>query len=429
MRVIIGGICLVLLFLAISVMGQRGRGVSSLDVFLLSLLGAMLLLVGASGKWARWLRPRAVLIAIGTFLALSIVEAYVRVFDPFPILLRGGRIDLPVNSKRQFSSNHMPGLDETVSVIFNSIGFRGPEPPTDWENNLTILCVGGSTTQCLYLSDESTWPARLSKNLEKDFDHVWINNAGIDGHSTFGHLELLDQYITALNIKMLIFYVGLNDVDRMDLGGYDLSTLRSQSHADDSLSRSLQRRLLRNSDAFALLDSFRLKWAAKRKGLTHGEPLGHRQSANTLDVKPHSNAERQKWLEERDPRCLVNYGSRLRTMVQRCNQLRIDCVLMTQAVLYGVGKDDLTGMDLEAIRIGEIDGWTHWNLLQQYNNVTLKVGDELGAPVIDMANKMPKSSLYFYDMTHLNNNGADTFAKIVHAELVPILRSREQPLK
>jgi hypothetical protein len=104
-------------------------------------------------------------------------------------------------------------------------------------------------------------------------------------------------------------------------------------------------------------------------------------------------------------------------IVQRCERAQIECILITQPVLYGVGTDDLTGIDLENVPVGDVDGWTHWRLLQQYNLVTLQVGDERKVAVIDLANLLPKSSKYFYDLTHYNKEGAKAVAELIHREL------------
>lgn len=53
---------------------------------------------------------------------------------------------------------------------------------------LTIISVGGSTTECFYISDDKTWTHILGMKLKSVFTRVWINNAGLDGHSTFGHI-------------------------------------------------------------------------------------------------------------------------------------------------------------------------------------------------------------------------------------------------
>ena len=416
LRLAIAVICIGFAYLEIDSL-QRATVVSRAEVGILAVLMAIVAFIAVPGSVAARMRQKATVLAFGIAIAGLLVESYIRVFDPFPILLRAGRIDLPVNVKKQFSSGGIAGLDETVSVKFNSLGFRGPEPPEDWSEHLTIICVGGSTTQCIYLSDGTTWPDRLASQLANDFGNTWCNNAGIDGHSTYGHLELLDQYLAVLRPKLLLFYVGLNDVDRNDLSIYDRDTLREKARADDSPSRSLQRFLLRRSDAFALLDNLRLQWSARQKGLTHSEPIGHRQLMKDSSIAPLTQSVREQWLQARDPICLTGYESRLRLLIERCRNLQIECVLATQPVLYGIGVDELTGIDLEAIRVGEVDGAAQWNLLQRYNQVTVKVGDEFKVPVIDVANKLPKSSRYYYDLTHYNIEGAERVASIMYEGL------------
>lgn len=424
LRVAFGAVCLVLPLLVGIRFAKGMAGFSTIDFGMAScsIVGSVVMIL--PGTAASRFRTQLTAFGIGCWMALGILETYIRVFDPFPILLRAGRIDLPANSRREFKSGGMPGLDPIIHVESNSLGFRGPEPPTPWTDYLTIVCVGGSTTQCVYLSESTTWPDRLQVELSKSLDRVWINNAGIDGHSTFGHLELLEQYLAAMRPKVLLFYVGLNDVDRNDLNQYDASTLRSRSREDDSLARGIQRILLRTSDAFALIDNLRLHWLAKRKGLTHGETVGHQHFATRPQHLTMTNEARQLWLEQRSPDCLSAYRKRLQRLIQRCVEENITCVLLTQPVLYGEGKDDVTGIDLETVRVGEVDGWTHWQLLKQYNQATLEIAKEFDVARIDVATQMPKSSKYFYDLTHYNLEGAVKIAEIIEGVLAKVLKPR-----
>jgi hypothetical protein len=418
LRILCAVICIAFqLHIAVEMGMRPALGFTKPNIAIFAGLFLVLALLCLPGAFAGRLRSGFAAFALGLLVATGMVEGYVRVFDPFPILLRGGRISLPVHAKKTFALNNIPGLDANISATFNSIGFRGPEPPRDWDTPITILCVGGSTTQCIYLSDGTTWPDRLAAKYDSNHSAVWINNAGIDGHSTFGHLELLDQILLSLRPKLLLFLVGLNDVDREDLSHYDTDTLRSLQRDDDSTARTIQRGLLRNSDAFALLDSFRLQWSARRMGLTHGEPVGHGDFASLAKTKVLSDQERSQWLAQRNPACLDGYKARLEAIIQRCDDNKIECILMTQPVLYGEGTDNVTGIDLERVPVGEVDGWTHWRLLQQYNAVTMQIGSENNVDVIDLANKLPKSSQYFYDLTHYNKDGAAAVAAIVFQEL------------
>ncbi|HUP77947.1 MAG TPA: SGNH/GDSL hydrolase family protein [Pirellula sp.] len=425
LRLVIGSACAtLLLFLAahLTTVGEESQSRFEIALAAALFVGLMLMLV--PGKNASRFRSQLTALGIGCLLAFGMLEVYVRQFDPFPILLRAGRIDLPANTEREFSSDNIPGLDPVIKVSYNSLGFRGPERPQPWAEYLTILCVGGSTTQCLYLSDGTSWPDRLGANLVEHFDRVWVNNAGIDGHSTFGHLELFEQYIAALHPKVILAYVALNDVDRNDLNQYDESTFRNRSRADDSNSRWIQRVLLRNSDAFALMDNLRLHLLAMRKGLTHGQFTSHQHFASQFQKLSLTSEARHSWLAQRSPDCLSGYRKRLERLLKRCADEQILCVLITQPTLYGEGIDDVTGMDLESVKVGDVDGWTQWQLLKQYNQVTLEVASQMNVPAIDVARQMPKSSKYFYDLTHCNIDGAAKVSELVQYDLVGILKQR-----
>ena len=83
------------------------------------------------------------------------------------------------------------------------------------------MAVGGSTTEGFYLSDGRTWPERLAVRLRPEMRKVWVNNAGLDGHSTFGHLLLTRQAIVPLHPKVMLYLVGVNDMFADAPRGFD----------------------------------------------------------------------------------------------------------------------------------------------------------------------------------------------------------------
>jgi hypothetical protein len=118
---------------------------------------------------------------------LIAAEIILRIYNPFPASVTGDRITLHSNTLRILDNFKGSDLDSRVTIIKNSLAFRGPEPPTPFREYLTILTVGGSTTECTAINEEKTWSELFSKELSKSFNNVWVNNAGFAGHSTFGH--------------------------------------------------------------------------------------------------------------------------------------------------------------------------------------------------------------------------------------------------
>src|SRR5436305_495443 len=164
------------------------------------------------------MRPAALkllLITLSTGLALGGAELILRARNPFGFRMRGNTLVLPVNRVydiRTDARSRSDQLDAHVIHTKNSLGFRGPEPPADFAGWLTIVAVGGSTTECFYLSDGRTWPERLAARLTPELRKVWVNNAGLDGQSSFGHLILTRQALVPLHPKVTLYLVGLNDM-------------------------------------------------------------------------------------------------------------------------------------------------------------------------------------------------------------------------
>lgn len=84
-------------------------------------------------------------------------------------------------------------------------------------SDIDILTIGGSTTDQRYIEFESTFQYILEQQLKEKIDpDICISNAGIDGHSTFGHIYSFQKWfplIPNLHPKIFIFYIGLNDAN------------------------------------------------------------------------------------------------------------------------------------------------------------------------------------------------------------------------
>ena len=103
---------------------------------------------------------------ISLVLVLGFCELILRVYNPLGFRIKGDKIILPINKKEIIHHEHGLGkLDKVVVQQRNSLGFRGPEPPADFSRDLTIVTVGGSTTECFDLAEDKTWPHDLGVQL------------------------------------------------------------------------------------------------------------------------------------------------------------------------------------------------------------------------------------------------------------------------
>lgn len=160
-------------------------------------------------------------LVFSVLLTALLAEGVLRVYNPLNTSIRGNHINLPTNITWAYTGGPNSQLDREIVHRKNNIGFRG----RDYESTkglLRIFTVGGSTTENVYLTEGKTWSDILEHLLRPSFPDLWMNNAGFVGHSTFAHQLLLEEHIATYAPDVVIFLVGINDVDRSDLDGLAL---------------------------------------------------------------------------------------------------------------------------------------------------------------------------------------------------------------
>lgn len=326
------------------------------------------------------------------FICLEII---LRIYYPFATRIRGDRFELSVNTRYTLRNNFNPRLDPLIVHNKNSIGFRGAEPPKNISACLSILTIGGSTTECTWLSEGKTWPDRLNDRLQPLYTNVWVNNAGLDGHSTFGNLNLLHYYIPTLSFRprIALFLIGANDVNRDDLDGYD-PTLNNGPLF------KIKKWTLRHSETvnfiYDLKNTLHPPDIFPRKDtLLPSHPLDSLNSQNAIDS-----------VKKIQYPLIPAFKKRLELLIAECSNMHIRPVLMTQPL--AVNENSPMG------------AWKlFWYALQPYNETTRQVARAAGVPCIDLAALMPADTAFYYDMLHYTNAGAEKVSEIIATELIP----------
>jgi len=358
----------------------------------------------------------AIALVAGVALAALAAEIALRVFAPVHLRLRGTEIVLPVDTITIGHNLNATRLQSEITVRRNSIGFRGPDPPADFARYLTLVAVGGSTTEDVFLSDGHTWTDLLAARLASELRDTWLDNAGLDGHSTFGHLHLLDQMLLELKPDYVLFLIGVNDVDRDDANDFDLRVMHSNVSA--------WQRIVRASDLLSTLSVLRRTERARDLGVGHIPEL---DLAHVELAHEDPQALEQLFRRQRDV-CLPRYRERVAKLIEIARAGGIEPILVTQPALYGSAVDPATGIDIGPLSCEGWSGATRWKQLELVNDVTRAVGAEHGVLVIELAHALPKDSRLFYDWMHFSNRGAEVVAGIVADALIPYLRARHPDL-
>jgi lysophospholipase L1-like esterase len=359
-------------------------------------------------------------LSVGLIIAFVLVELILRIFQPFDFRVKGNEIVLAANQDFVMANDFIPKLDDTIFHSKNSLGFRGEEPPKDWENATTMITVGGSTTECYYLSDAQTWQAEINRRLSPTLPNFWINNAGLDGHSTFGHGVLMRDYIVKLKPDYVLFLVGINDVATADFESFDrLAMKKINTQSIGGFAKSLAN----YSETIGLAFNFYRFYVAYKQGLIHSNI--EIKKLKTVEI---TEAKRTEIFQKHETEFIENYKIRLNNLIKICVDNDIQPVLITQPQIIGDTIDATTGVDLSQIKYQEgMNGSTGWAVLELYNNITRQVAKNQDIQLIDLAKKLPKDSQYFYDFTHYTNEGAAKVGRIISEELsISKLQNREK---
>lgn len=181
-------------------------------------------------KWIRIFFLPLTVVLISIILSIISIELVLR------IVKKDSDWDVvrKANILRNFEFNYnldslYKSKSKQVNYIRNKYGLRDDclSP-----GEIKILTVGGSTTDQRYISFSSTYQKILQDRIEKDIGNFGcVSNAGVDGHSTWGHLFSFDKWfplIEDFSPDYVLLYVGVNDVnfERLDKSnlGFDFNT-------------------------------------------------------------------------------------------------------------------------------------------------------------------------------------------------------------
>lgn len=345
----------------------------------------------------------------GLLVALVLCEIVLRVYNPFSNFTKQGKLVLPANQQTVFNNQWIKQLDAEISYSRNALGFRGPMPTDSIHKLNSIITVGGSTTECRFLSDSTTWPFLLGEKLKDSIPNLWVNNAGIDGHSTFGHLLLMKEYISKLKPKYVLLLTGVNDVETEKPEQFDLMNENKLQYGS---AKAFIKSLLNKTEIGATVFQLYNIRSAYKKGLIHKD-IDFKQLKDTTYTPAYIQETMAK-----QKKYLISYQSRLQEIINLCKANNIKPILLTQPSLHGSYIDSTTGIRMD-LKFHESNPGKN-NLLQEqvleeYNNVVRSFSTQ--ATIVDLAKRMPKNTIYYYDFIHFNKQGAAKVADILSKEL------------
>ncbi len=329
-----------------------------------------------------------------------------------------------------------PGVTGDAEFEINAVGTRGPLPETD--DDIRILAIGGSTTECFVLSLEESWPWRLGRHLEEGMGRkVWVGNIARAGRNSRQHYfdaaYVLPQFG---RVDLALLLVGINDLFNRMIQGEVFETedvlareadgeidrvLHVSGTGDSWIGRSALARRARR--ALEAIDLIRPRPREVNRLLSHTLPDFYVDSramraarGRTIDALPPMDAP------------LAEFERNLSLIVERIRANGTTPVLITQPALWRAGLPP----DQEALLwLGSADGWPPRReggpyysveamaaMLAMYNDALRRVARAGEVPLIDLAARVPQDVTTFYDDIHFNESGAAAVARILARDLI-----------
>jgi lysophospholipase L1-like esterase len=338
------------------------------------------------------------------FLLIILIglEIFLQFYNPFTSRIKIEKIILPKNTTYEIEQHETNVLDTHIFHSKNSLGFRGAEPN---ENRKKVLCMGGSTTECFYLSDGKDWPNLLANKLELKDTQFWLNNAGMDGHSTFGHLKMLKNYIVPLKPKYLILMCGLNDLHIKEANQFEEKKL------------SWYKKIYHSLEIPSTIINLKRARQAQKAGLNH-QIIKDISQTEKLEIS--DSAIHQLLKEEKDK--IKQYKIRLNKIAKICKKNHIKLILVSQSILFSNDYDLITDTYLGDIKTGYTNGKTIGKVLSLYNKATEEVATKNKLKFVPLSRRLPKDSRFFYDGYHFSNEGSAMVSEIIYDELKTLLK-------
>lgn len=318
--------------------------------------------------------------------------------------------------KTSMATGTMPGIEGEISFTINQYGARGPEVWPSSRNN-RILCIGGSTTECLYVTNEKSWPwllgTRLTTELGRD---ILVANIGRSGHFTLNHAYQLKHYEHIDKFGVVIIMCGINDVGTLLRDSYEkrVALIPKESFMNAAYGGAYYHysyfiRVLKN---MGRVDRVGVQINQDSAGEWHRKVRQKRQEQLVKNTITSTPAKLRLGLDI--------YRSNLIKIIEQCSKQKQRLIFLTQATLYHKNmsnalKDLLTQHTETGAYAPEI--LEQVNLA--YNNTLLDVCREHSILCVDLASLLKKDTSVLYDDCHFNESGCE---KLVNVLLGPLVK-------
>ena len=347
-------------------------------------------------SWTKGNYASLLIVIISCFLGVSFVEITLRIVNANDPWSKTAEANILRDFQFKYDVSQLYETDTpNVEYVRNQYGLRDACKSL---SEIDILTIGGSTTDQRYVSFSSTYQAIIEERL-KNFNDSFgcVSNAGVDGHSTWGHLFSFEHWfplIPELSPKIILLYVGVNDADFL--------SATSPNAGYDTVGRGGVKNFLKGVEiAKALLPIYRLLQQSSSATYSRHTPRQYTDDDYTVDVM-------NKQTDLLSEQNALAFRSRMKSLLEKIYALDATPLCVTQphrfvmekeGVIYGVANvigDGFSGIDYDYS-------------IRKLNDVMF---DLCGKNTVDLYNHEFSNS-HFYDGVHTTAAGSKEIGEII----------------
>ncbi|MCP9899002.1 SGNH/GDSL hydrolase family protein [Vulcanococcus limneticus Candia 3B3] len=296
----------------------------------------------------------------------------------------------------------------------------------------TILFLGGSTTECLFVDEDKRLSYLVAKKLSNSTTKARSLNAGVSGNNSMHSLNTLINKGLSSKPDIIVMMHNVNDLSV-------LLRTRGNYWSENKFMVDESRSLIYEIKP-QMVDFARLNFPVTYKGIAISrsiltlakDKIFARFFAPNKDVIAPEYASNVYLTAQNKIKIRSEFRRSLERFVYFVKSSGSTPVLMTQMNRFTDSPPKFLLIHMEE-GLSEY-GFTYAefrDIYNEFNTIIRTVANEQGILLIDLAKKIPQDKEFIYDGVHLNNKGSILASDIVAKQLKPLLiasATKSQPV-
>ena len=295
-------------------------------------------------------------------------------------------------------------IDKKYLLRTDEDGFIVPSKLND-DPEITIVFLGGSTTECRYNDEKKRYPYLTGELLAKETG-LKINayNSGVSGNNTLHLINILLNKIIPLDPNVVVLMENINDLSTL---------LNLKTYWNNNPSRSL---IITSNNFNIKILKRSIKYLFPNLYFTIS-----RFYRFTITVPDEFSSSRDMQVVINKSRLIKEFRSNLQIFIDICKTREITPILMTQPNRLKNSLDPVLRNFFDSSERKGIS-YQEFKIIYDHFNETIRdIALKNNILCIDLAKEVPQEKDFMFDLVHLTENGSKLVAEIIKRELMPII--------